>query len=136
MMDHPNIAKVFDAGITESGRSYFVMELVHGEPITEYCDRHRLDLEERLELFIPVARPFSTRIRRGSSTATSSRRTCWSRWWTSAVPKIIDFGVAKAMAQPLTQKTVFTEQGQLIGTPEYMSPEQAGDVQPGHRHSQ
>ena len=77
ILDHPNIAKVFDAGATESGRPYFVMELVKGMPITEYCDRNKLTPRQRLELFIPVCRAIQHATRRGSSTATSSRRTCW-----------------------------------------------------------
>ena len=77
MMDHPNIAKVFDAGTTDSGRPYFVMELVHGVPITEFCDANKLTPRERLELFVPVCQAIQHAHRRGSSTATSSRRTCW-----------------------------------------------------------
>ena len=77
MMDHPNIAKVLDAGATETGRPYFVMELVRGIRITDYCDQNHLSTRERLELFIRSARPSSTRTKRASSTATSSRRTSW-----------------------------------------------------------
>ena len=77
MMDHPNISRVLDAGATDSGRPYFVMELVRGVPITEYCDQNRLPVRERLELFIRSARPFSTPTKRASFIATSSRTTCW-----------------------------------------------------------
>jgi len=126
MMDHPNIAKVFDAGVTDTGRPYFVMELVQGEPITSYCDRHRLTIDERLELFVPICEAIQHAHQKGiihrdikpSNVLVTIRDD-------SAVPKIIDFGIAKAMAQPLTERTLYTEQGQLIGTPAYMSPEQA-----------
>jgi serine/threonine protein kinase len=84
MMDHPNIAKVLDAGTTETGRPYFVMELVKGIPITDYCDQARLTTRERLELFMQVAMPCSTRIRKASSIATSSPPTCLSRCTTTS----------------------------------------------------
>jgi eukaryotic-like serine/threonine-protein kinase len=126
MMDHPNIAKVFDAGSTESGRSYFVMELVHGEPITEYCDRHKLTLEERLDLFIPVCQAVQHAHQKGIiHRDIKPKNVLVAVVDDRPVPKVIDFGVAKAMAQPLSEQTIFTEQGVLIGTPEYMSPEQA-----------
>ena len=98
MMDHPNIAQVLDAGATETGRPYFVMELVHGVPITEYCDDSSSDATAAAgAVRRRSARRSSTRTRRGSSTATSSRRTCWSRCYDGKpVPKVIDFGVAKA----------------------------------------
>jgi eukaryotic-like serine/threonine-protein kinase len=126
IMDHPNIAKVFDAGTTATGRSYFVMELMHGEPITAYCDRVRLTLEERLTLFTPICQAVQHAHHKGII----HRDIKPSNILVTIVdehplPKIIDFGLAKAMAQPLTQQTIFTEQGQLIGTPEYISPEQA-----------
>ena len=110
LMDHPNIARVLDAGATESGRPYFVMELVRGVPITEYCDQNQLTAARAAGTVRRTsATPCSTRIRRASSTATSSRRTCWSRC-TTAVPvaKVIDFGIAKATSQQLTEKTLFT----------------------------
>ena len=126
MMDHPNIAKVFDAGSTDSGRSYFAMELVHGEPITDYCDRHKLTLEERLQLFIPVCQAVQHAHQKGIiHRDIKPKNVLVAVVDDRPAPKIIDFGVAKAMAQPLTQQTIYTEQGQLIGTPEYMSPEQA-----------
>ena len=126
MMDHPYIAKVFDAGATDSGRPYFVMEYVQGIPITEHCDRHRLSVRQRLELFRRVCEG----VQHAHQKAIIHRDIKPSNILVvirddEAVPKIIDFGVAKATAQRLTEHTVFTELGQLIGTPEYMSPEQA-----------
>ena len=126
LMDHPSIAKVFDAGTTERGRPYFVMELVHGVPITDYCDRHRLSVRQRLELFIQVCEG----IQHAHQKAIIHRDVKPSNILITdqdgnPLPKIIDFGVAKATAQRLTERTLFTELGQLIGTPEYMSPEQA-----------
>ncbi|MFH1144783.1 MAG: serine/threonine-protein kinase [Candidatus Eisenbacteria bacterium] len=126
LMDHPNIARVFDAGSTEEGLPYFVMELVHGVPITEHCDRQRLPTRERLELFLRVC----DAVQHAHQKAVIHRDIKPSNILISfqdeqAVPKIIDFGVAKAIAQPLCQRTLFTEMGQLIGTPGYMSPEQA-----------
>ncbi|HJO04722.1 MAG TPA: tetratricopeptide repeat protein [Acidobacteriota bacterium] len=126
MMDHPCIAKVFDAGATESGRPYFVMEFVQGIPITEYCDIKRLSVGERLELFQRVC----AGVQHAHQKAIIHRDIKPSNVLVAvqddeAIPKIIDFGVAKATAQRLTESTLFTELGQLIGTPEYMSPEQA-----------
>jgi serine/threonine protein kinase/Tfp pilus assembly protein PilF len=126
VMDHPNIAKVFDAGATESGRPYFVMELVRGIPITDYCDRHKLSTQDRLKLFIGVCQAVQHAHQKGvihrdlkpSNILVVIRDD-------RPVPKIIDFGIAKAVDHRLSQRTLFTEQGQLIGTPEYMSPEQA-----------
>lgn len=126
MMDHPNIAKVYDAGATETGRPYFVMEFVKGVPVTEYCDTHRLNNRERLELFLEICRGVQHAHQKGlihrDIKASNILVTIHDD---KAVPKIIDFGVAKATAQRLTERTMFTEMGQLIGTPEYMSPEQA-----------
>ncbi len=127
LMDHPNVARVFDAGATEQGRPFFAMELVKGVPITEFCDATRLPLRDRLELFIQVCRGVQHAHRRGiihrdikpSNILVTDQDGV-------ATPKIIDFGVAKATSQQLTEETVFTELGQWIGTPEYMSPEQAG----------
>jgi len=126
LMDHPAIAKVFDAGTTENGRPFFVMELVHGLRITKYCDRHRLGVRDRLELLIQVCEG----IQHAHQKAIIHRDIKPSNILVSEqdhkpAPKIIDFGVAKATAHSLTERTLFTELGQLVGTPEYMSPEQA-----------
>jgi len=126
LMDHPNIAKVFDAGATEQGRPYFVMEYVKGVPITEHCDTHRLTTKQRLELFIHVCEG----VQHAHQKAVIHRDLKPSNVLVAiqdgeAVPKIIDFGVAKATAQRLTEKTMFTAMGVIVGTPEYMSPEQA-----------
>ena len=126
LMDHPNVARVFDAGATQTGRPYFVMELVAGIPLTDHCNKHRLSLRERLELFSDVCDAVQHAHQKGiihrdikpSNVLVTVRDG-------KAIPKVIDFGVAKATAARLTEKTIFTEQGQLIGTPEYMSPEQA-----------
>ena len=126
LMDHPNIAKVFDAGETEHGLPYFVMELVKGEPITTFCDRHRLPIRKRLELFIPVCHAVQHAHHKGvihRDLKPSNILVAVSD--DASIPKVIDFGVAKATAAALTEKTLFTAQGQLIGTPAYMSPEQA-----------
>ena len=126
MMDHPAIAKVFDAGETSDGRPYFVMEYVQGVPITIYCDQNRLTTKERLELFRHVCEG----VQHAHQKAVIHRDLKPSNILVAiqdgvAVPKIIDFGVAKATAQSLTERTLYTELGMLIGTPEYMSPEQA-----------
>jgi non-specific serine/threonine protein kinase/serine/threonine-protein kinase len=135
VMSHPNIAKVFDAGVTEDDRPYLMMEYVAGEPITEYCNRHRLTLRQRLELLLPVCqavqhahtkgvihrdlKPGNVLVEPppGGEGVPSSLR---------GLPKVIDFGVAKALEGALTDTTLVTLEGQLIGTPGYMSPEQAG----------
>jgi WD40 repeat protein/serine/threonine protein kinase len=126
MMDHPNIAKVLDAGATETGRPYFVMELVKGIPITEYCDKNNLDTKERLELFIDICKAVQHAHQKGiihrDIKPTNVMITLHDG---KPVPKVIDFGIAKATYQRLTEKTVFTRYAQMIGTPEYMSPEQA-----------
>ena len=126
MMDHPHIAKVFDAGATETGRPYFVMELVKGVPITEYCDTHNLSTRERLELFIPVCNAVQHAHQKGiihRDIKPSNVMVTLADG--KPIPKIIDFGIAKATNARLTEQTYFTEYHQLIGTPEYMSPEQA-----------
>ncbi len=126
MMNHPNVAKVFDAGATEDGRPYFVMEHVPGLAITDYCDRHRLSIKERLVLFRQVCQAIQHAHQNGIIhrdispsnvlvTAESDR----------PIPKVIDFGVAKAIQHRLTENSLFTEQGQFIGKPDYISPEQA-----------
>ncbi len=133
MMDHPNVARVYDAGSTARGRPYFVMEHVAGEPITDYCDKQRLTIRRRLELFIHVCEAVQHAHQKGiihrdlkpSNILVGSRDG-------EPSPRVIDFGVAKAISHALTDKTIFTESGQMIGTPEYMSPEQAemrgGDI--------
>jgi serine/threonine protein kinase/Flp pilus assembly protein TadD len=126
MMDHPNIAKVFDAGTTDTGRPYFVMELVKGVPITEYCDDHQLSPRERLELFLPACQAVQHAHQKGIiHRDIKPSNVMVADYDDRPVPKIIDFGVAKAVEQRLTEKTLFTEFGQVVGTMEYMSPEQA-----------
>ncbi|MEQ8763127.1 MAG: serine/threonine-protein kinase [Planctomycetota bacterium] len=126
LMDHPNIAKVFDAGATETGRPYFVMELVRGVPITEYCDQASLQTEERLRLFILVCRAVQHAHLKGIVHRDLKPSNILVTLHDGVpVPKVIDFGIAKATNQELTEKTVFTAFRQFIGTPEYMSPEQA-----------
>jgi non-specific serine/threonine protein kinase/serine/threonine-protein kinase len=126
VMNHPGVAKVFDAGTTEDGRPYFVMEHVPGVPITEHCDRQKLNIEERLELFMQVCDAVQHAHQKGViHRDIKPKNVLVSVKEGQAAAKVIDFGVAKAISQPLTEKTLFTEQGQLIGTPAYMSPEQA-----------
>jgi non-specific serine/threonine protein kinase/serine/threonine-protein kinase len=126
MMNHPNVAKVSDAGATEQGRPYFAMELVKGESITKYCYRQRLTTKERLELFMQVCEGVQHAHQKGIiHRDLKPSNVLVLIEGDKPVPKIIDFGVAKATEQRLTERTVFTELGQLIGTPEYMSPEQA-----------
>jgi serine/threonine protein kinase/tetratricopeptide (TPR) repeat protein len=125
-MDHPGIAKVFDAGATDSGRPYFVMEFCPGESITQFCDRNRLTIPQRLELFVQVCQAVQHAHQRGLI----HRDLKPSNILVSAQDgkpqaKVIDFGIAKATASKLTEKTLFTEAAQLVGTPQYMSPEQA-----------
>ncbi len=126
LMNHPNIAKAYEAGSTDEGRPFFAMEYVRGVPVTEYCDAQRLSTQERLTLFVQVCEGVQHAHQKGIIhrdikpsnilvTVEDGR----------PVPKIIDFGVAKATSQRLTERTLFTELGQWIGTPEYMSPEQA-----------
>jgi serine/threonine protein kinase/tetratricopeptide (TPR) repeat protein len=127
LMDHENIAKVLDAGATESGRPYFVMELVKGMPITDYCDQNQLTPRERLELFLPVCAAVQHAHQKGI--IHRDLKPCnvlVASHDGTPVVKIIDFGVAKAIGQQLTDKTVYTQFTQLVGTPLYMSPEQAG----------
>lgn len=127
MMDHPNIARVLDAGATDSGRPFFVMELVKGLKITEFCDQKKLSARERLELFIPVCQAIQHAHQKGIVHRDLKPSNILVTTIDGvAVPKVIDFGIAKATNnQPLTDKTVFTVFDQFIGTPAYMSPEQA-----------
>jgi WD40 repeat protein/serine/threonine protein kinase len=126
VMEHPNIARVLDAGATNSGRPYFVMELVRGTPITQYCDENNLPVRERLELFATVCQAIQHAHTKGIiHRDIKPTNVLVTRQDGQAVVKVIDFGVAKAMGQQLTEKTLFTEFAQMIGTPLYMSPEQA-----------
>src|SRR2546423_6237730 len=127
LMDHPNIARVLDAGATQNGRPYFVMERIKGIPITEFCDKHNLSTRERLDLFVQICQAIQHAHQKGiihrdikpSNILVTLRDGV-------PVPKVIDFGIAKATTdQLLTDKTVFTEFRQFLGTPAYMSPEQA-----------
>jgi non-specific serine/threonine protein kinase/serine/threonine-protein kinase len=126
-MDHPNIASVFDGGLTDDGYPFFVMELVKGDPITDFCDRNRLTIDRRVELMVEVCGA----IQHAHTKGVVHRDLKPSNILVSydadgrARPKVIDFGVAKALNQRLSEQTIFTDRGQLIGTPEYMSPEQA-----------
>jgi serine/threonine protein kinase/Tol biopolymer transport system component/Flp pilus assembly protein TadD len=125
LLEHPYVARIYDAGLTQSGRPYFVMEHVKGIPITEYCDNHKLVIEERLMLFLRICEAIQHAHQKGiihrdikpSNILVTSNDS-------EAVPKVIDFGVARALSLPLTERPLYTEQGQLVGTPEYMSPEQ------------
>src|SRR5580704_18083265 len=133
MMDHPNIAEIFDAGATGKGRPYFVMEYIEGVPITQYCDGKRLTIGERLELFLAACRAVQHAhqksvvhrdLKPSNVLVTEQEGT--------PLPKVIDFGIAKAIDQWAVEKTLLTQFGQMVGTPEYASPEQAevttGDV--------
>jgi serine/threonine protein kinase len=133
MMDHPNIARIFDAGATPKGRPYFVMEYIEGEAITHYCDRKRVAIPQRLELFLAVCRAIQHAHQKGvihrdlkpSNVLVTEREGV-------PLPKVIDFGIAKATDQWAVETTLITQFGQMVGTPEYASPEQAdlttGDV--------
>jgi eukaryotic-like serine/threonine-protein kinase len=126
LMDHPHIAKVLDGGATEGGRPYFVMELVRGLPITRFCDERRLGVRERLGLFVPVCQAVQHAHTKGVIHRDLKPGNVLVALYDGVpVPKVIDFGVAKATAQKLTERTLFTGLGAVVGTPEYMSPEQA-----------
>ena len=126
MMDHVNIARVLDAGATEAGLPFFVMELVHGVPITKYCDDNHLTLRQRLELFVPVCQAIQHAHQKGIiHRDIKPSNVMITLYDGQPVPKVIDFGVAKAIEQRLTERTLFTQYGTMVGTLEYMSPEQA-----------
>ena len=126
LMDHPNIARVLDAGVTDSGRPFFVMELVKGVPITEYCDQNRLTHRQRLEMFVPVCQAIQHAHQKGViHRDVKPSNVLVTLYDGKPVPKVIDFGVAKAIEQRLTERTLFTHFGAVVGTLEYMSPEQA-----------
>ena len=124
LMEHPHIARVYDAGVAPSGRPYFVMEYVQGSPITQYCDQQKLPIEERLLLFQHVCEAVQHAHQKGiihrDLKPSNILVTIGDR---EVVPKIIDFGIARALSQPAGKRTLSTERGQLVGTPEYMSPE-------------
>ena len=126
LMDHPNIAKVLDAGSTESGRPYFVMELVRGVPVTEYCDLNKFTARKRLELFVDVCHAVQHAHQKGViHRDLKPSNVLITEHDGTPVVKVIDFGVAKAINQQLTERTIYTRHQQMVGTPMYMSPEQA-----------
>ena len=137
LMDHPNIARVLDAGMTEGGRPYFVMDLVKGVPISQYCDERKLTTKERLRLFVPVCHAVQHAHQKGIiHRDLKPTNVLVAEHDDHPMPKIIDFGVAKAVQGRLTDKTLFTEFGQVVGTFAYMSPEQ-GQAEPArHRYAQ
>src|SRR5512142_83906 len=127
LMDHPNIARVFDGGATETGRPYFVLELVRGVRITAFCDQHQLPTVERLKLFIQVCHAIQHAHQKGIiHRDIKPSNILVSLHDDVPVPKVIDFGIAKAVGERLTDKTLYTRYEQFMGTPAYMSPEQAG----------
>lgn len=127
LMDHPNIARVLDGGATENGLPFFVMELVRGVPLTEYCDQNRLTVRQRLDLFVQVCRAVQHAHQKGIIHRDLKPSNVLVTLHDGApAPKIIDFGIAKAVGEPLTDRTLFTNFSQFVGTPLYMSPEQAG----------
>src|SRR5438552_2398693 len=132
LLDHPNIARLYDAGETADGRPWFAMEYVPGLPITDYCDNNQLGCRERLALFQQVCRAVEHAHEKGIiHRDLKPSNILVAKIDGAAVPKVIDFGVAKAVNLRLTERTLFTEMGMLIGTPEYMSPEQAGVAEVG-----
>ena len=127
LLEHPNIAHVFGAGTTQAGLPYFAMEYIEGVSITEYCDAHKLSIEDRLGLFLQVCEAIQHAHQKGIiHRDIKPSNILMTTQDDRVVPKVIDFGIAKALHRPLTERTLFTEQGQFVGTPEYMSPEQAG----------
>src|SRR5262249_47684636 len=126
LMDHPHIARVLDGGASAGGRPYFVMDLVKGTPITHYCDAHHLTPRQRLELFVPVCQAIQHAHTKGIiHRDIKPSNVLVAQYDDRPVPKVIDFGVAKATGQPLTERTLHTGFGAVVGTVEYMSPEQA-----------
>ncbi|WP_339749870.1 serine/threonine-protein kinase, partial [uncultured Rubinisphaera sp.] len=126
IMDHPNIAKVLDAGLTENGLPYFAMELVKGIPITQFCDKNNLSLNNRLKLFISVCHAIQHAHQKGIiHRDIKPSNVLVAMYDDKPVVKVIDFGLAKATQHILTERTLFTQFGQIVGTPEYMSPEQS-----------
>src|SRR5271165_5533491 len=126
VMDHPNIAKVLDGGMTETGRPYFVMEYVKGVPITDYCDATRLSIPERLQLFVEVCQAVQHAHQKGIvHRDLKPSNILIALYDDKAVPKVIDFGLAKAVYESPTEQTLHTAHGLVLGTPMYMSPEQA-----------
>lgn len=126
MMSHPNIARVLDAGATDQGRPYFAMELVKGVPVTEYCNQTKMTTRERLELFVPICQAIQHAHQKGViHRDIKPRNVMVTLIDGKPVPKVIDFGIAKAIDHRLTERTLFTRYGEFIGTPAYMSPEQA-----------
>ena len=126
MMNHPNIAKVLGAGSTQSGRPYFCLELIQGIPITDYCDEKKLTTSERLDLYMKVCRAIQHAHQKGIiHRDIKPSNILVGMHDGEPVPKVIDFGIAKATHQDLTDKTIYTQMQQVIGTPKYMSPEQA-----------
>jgi len=126
MLSHPNVAKVLDAGMTDAGRPYFAIEFVPGVPLCEYCDQNKLTVRERIELFIPVCHAIQHAHQKGIIHRDLKPSNILVTLFDGhPVPKVIDFGIAKATNQQLAQQTLYTQTGAMVGTPEYMSPEQA-----------
>jgi serine/threonine protein kinase len=129
MMEHPNIAHILDAGATANGRPYFVMEYVDGAPITEYCDRERMTIKERLALFLAVCRGVHHAHQKGVIHRDLKPSNVLVMEQDGApMPKVIDFGIATATDKWAVERTLLTQFGQIVGTPEYASPEQADTI--------
>ncbi len=137
MMDHENIARVFDAGTTEAGHPFFVMELVRGIPIHDFCDQKRLTVRERLELFVQVCEAVQHAHQKGIiHRDLKPTNVLVTMHDVRPVPKVIDFGIAKALGASLTEHSLYTGFAQLVGTPLYMSPEQAENEPARRRYPQ